>query len=396
MRGILGLGTNVERFASSVVPSGASADGFPPFGAKIKVAFRGNAHVGYVRYFAKKTIFLVATLIIALYLTVLIANMGGYLDRLLTQQTKYEVLQELKRDPNFNRKPPDQQNATYNNSLASALEARGLTQPFFPKSIRFTIDLITFRLGQSTDITSASGSYNVGDIIFERLPRTILLFTTASFVAAGMGIWLGLRMARKALSFIDRGLSVLSITTTVVPPWVFGILFILLFGFAIPIFPAGGMVSIPAKTGTLDYALDVLYHMSLPLLAVVVSSFGSWAYTTRNLVLQIMDEDYVYAARARGLPEKRVLNRYVLRAASPPTVTSLALTIIASWQGAIITETVFNWPGLGRLFFEAIVRLDAPVVIGLTAIYAYLLVVTVLLLDLIYGLLDPRVRAVRV
>src|SRR6266571_1883522 len=77
-------------------------------------------------------------------------------------------------------------------------------------------------------------------------------------------------------------------------------------------------------------------------------------------------------------------NRYVLRAASPPTVTSLALTIIASWQGAIITETVFNWPGLGRLFFEAITRLDAPVVIGLTAIYAYLLVGTVLILDLIY------------
>jgi len=108
-----------------------------------------------------------------------------------------------------------------------------------------------------------------------------------------------------------------------------------------------------------------------------------------------MDEDYVYAARARGLPEKKILNRYVLRAASPPTVTSLALTIIASWQGAIITETVFNWPGLGRLFFEAITRLDAPVVIGLTAIYAYLLVGTVLILDLIYGLLDPRVRAIR-
>ena len=367
-----------------------------PFGAKIKVAFGGNAYVGYVRYFAKKTIFLVATLIIALYLTVLIANMGGYLDNLLTEQTKYEVLQELKRDPNYNHKPPDQQNATYNNSLASALEARGLTQPFFPKSIRFTVDLITFRLGRSTDITSASGSYNVGDIIFERLPRTILLFTTASFVSAGMGIWLGLRMARKALSFIDRGLSVLSITTTVVPPWVFGILFILVFGFAIPIFPAGGMVSVPAKTGAFDYTIDLLYHMTLPLLAVVVSSFGSWAYTTRNLVLQIMDEDYVYAARARGLPEKRILNRYVLRAASPPTVTSLALTIIASWQGAIITETVFNWRGLGQLFFEAIVRLDAPVVIGLTATYAYLLVITVLLLDLIYGLLDPRVRAVRV
>ena len=359
--------------------------------------------MGYVQYFARRALFLGITLLLALYTTVVIANMGGFLDKLLTDQTRYEVNQELRRDPNFARCQPTEtlsqcyarQNQTLNDTLSSALEARGLTQPFFQKSIRLTWDLLTFRLGRSTVITSASGSYNVGDIVFERLPRTVLLFTSASFVSAGMGIWLGLRMARKALSPLDRGLSVISITTTVVPPWVFGILFILVFGFWIPIFPAGNMVSVPAKTGAFAYTIDVLYHMMLPLLAVVVSSFGSWSYTTRNLVLQIMDEDYVYAARARGLPEKKILNRYVLRAASPPTVTSLALTIIASWQGAIITETVFNWPGLGRLFFEAITRLDAPVVIGLTAIYAYLLVGTVLILDLIYGLLDPRVRAIR-
>jgi len=395
---MVGLGRRSNAPERPKAPS-RSRSRFPmgaTFGAKVKLAIGGNVFVGYVRYIAKKAIFLAATLLIALYLTVVIANMGGYLDKLLTQQVRYEVLQELKRDPNFNRRPPEEQNTTFNNTLRGALEARGLTQPFLPKSLRFTWDLLTFHLGQSTSVTSSSGSYNVGDIIFERLPRTILLFTTASFLSAGIGIWLGLRMARKALSVLDRGLSVLSITTTVVPPWVFGILFILIFAFAIPIFPSGGLVSIPAKTGGLDYALDVLYHMALPLLAVTISAFGAWAYTTRNLVLQIMDEDYVYAARARGLPEKRVLNRYVLRAASPPTVTSLALTIIASWQGAIITETVFNWPGLGRLFFDAITRLDAPVIIGLTAIYAYLLVVTVLLLDLIYGLLDPRVRAVRV
>lgn len=349
----------------------------------------------YLKYLLRKVVFLVVTLLVALYLTVVIANMGGYLDTILTNQTRYQVLQDLKRDPNFNRLSPEQQNITFNNTLQGALEARGLTQPFLPRSFRFTWDLLNFQLGESTSVTSSGGSRDVGEIIFERLPRTIMLFTTASLVSAGLGVWLGLRMARKALSIVDRGLSVLSITTTVVPPWVFGILFILAFGFIIPIFPAGGMVSVPAKRDPWEYALDVIYHMMLPLAAVVVASFGSWAYTTRNLVLQIMDEDYVHAARARGLPERKVLNRYVLRAASPPTVTSLALTIIASWQGAIITETVFNWPGLGRLFFDAITQLDAPVIIGLTAIYAYLLVVTVLVLDLIYGLLDPRVRAIR-
>ena len=351
--------------------------------------------MGYTRYIAKKSAFLIVTLLIALYATVVIANFGGYLDKILEAQTRYEVIRELNTDPNFARLPSDVKNKTLNESLASAFEARGLNQPFFQKSIRFTWDLMNFRLGRATLLVSATGSFDVGTIIMERLPRTVLLFTTGSIISAAMGIWLGLRMARKALTFIDRGLTVVSITTTVVPPWVFGILFILLFAFAWPIFPSGGMVSVPAKTDPLENALDVLYHMALPVLAVVVSTFGSWSYTTRNLVLQIMDEDYVYAARAKGLPEKTVLNRYVLRAASPPTVTSLALTIIASWQGAIITETVFNWPGLGRLFFEAILNLDAPIVIGLTAIYAYLLVLTVFLLDIIYGFLDPRVRAMR-
>jgi peptide/nickel transport system permease protein len=108
-----------------------------------------------------------------------------------------------------------------------------------------------------------------------------------------------------------------------------------------------------------------------------------------------MDEDFVFAARARGLKERDVLSRYVLRAASPPIVTSLALTLAAAWTGAIITETVFNFPGLGRLFFDAIQLNDAPVIIGLTTVYALLLVLTVFLLDMSYSLLDPRIRALR-
>jgi len=351
--------------------------------------------VGFIRYLAKKAAFLVLTLLIALYLTVVIANFGGYVDDLLKGQARFDAVRGCTQNPACSDLPPEQRNATINGDYESIIEARGLNQPFIIKSVRFTWDLLNLRLGRASVLRNVELSDDVGLIILERLPRTIFLFTTASLASAAIGIWLGLRMARKALSLLDRGLTVASITTTVVPPWVFGILFILVFAFGLDWFPSGGMVGVPAKTDPIENLLDIMYHMSLPMLSLVLSSFGAWAYTTRNLVLQIMDEDYVYAARARGLPEKTVLRRYVLRAASPPTVTSLALTVIASWQGAIITETVFGWPGLGRLFFEAIGSLDAPVVIGLTAIYAYLLVVTVFLLDLVYGLLDPRVKALR-
>ena len=351
--------------------------------------------MGFVRYLAKKAVFLVATLLIALYLTVVIANFGGYVDNILRAQARFDATRGCLQDPSCVRLPSAQRNATIEETYQSFVESRGLDQPFLTKSLRFTWDLLNFRLGRALVLKDVQLSDDVGSIIMERLPRTILLFTSASLIAAALGIWLGLRMGRKALTLLDRGLTIVSITTTVVPPWIFGILFILVFAFGLNLFPAGGLVSVPAKTDPVEYALDMVYHMALPALALILSSFGSWAYTTRNLVLQIMDEDYVYAARARGLPERTILRRYVLRAASPPTVTSLALTVIASWQGAIITETIFGWPGLGRLFFEAIGTLDAPVVIGLTAVYAYLLVITVFVLDLIYGLLDPRVKALR-
>lgn len=352
--------------------------------------------MGFVRYLTKKGIFLVVTLVFALYLTVVIANFGGYVDELLRAQAKFDAIRGCNQDLACSQLPPDDKNRTIQDNYNAFVESRGLNQDFVTKSFRFTWDLMNFRLGRALQLRDVQGSDEVSSIIFERLPRTIVLFTSSSLIAAVMGIWLGLRMARKALSVVDRGLTVVSITTTVVPPWVFGILFILLFAFAVPIFPPGGMVSVPAKTDPIESALDVLYHMTLPAIALILSSFGSWAYTTRNLVLQILDEDYIYAARARGLPEKTILRRYVLRSASPPTVTSLALTVIASWQGAIITETVFAWPGLGRLFAEAILnQIDPPVIIGLTAVYAYLLVLTVFLLDLVYGLLDPRVKAIR-
>jgi peptide/nickel transport system permease protein len=351
--------------------------------------------VGLVRYLGKKGIFLIFTLIFALYLTVVIANFGGKVDELLKDQARYDANRNCIQSPECAKLPPAQRNATIQGDYEAIISSRGLNEPFPTKSVRLTWDLLRFQLGRATTLTDVQGSTAVGDIILERLPRTVMLFTTASVVAALLGIWLGLRMARRALSLLDRGLTIVSITSHVIPPWVFGILFILVFAFGLNLFPSGGMVSVPARTNPFEFALDMIYHMLLPAFALIVSSFGSWAYTTRNLVLQIMDEDYVYAARARGLPEKTVLRRYVLRAASPPTVTSLALTVIASWQGAIITETVFGWPGLGRLFFDAILFLDAPVIIGLTAVYAYLLVLTVFLLDLIYGLLDPRVKALR-
>ena len=352
--------------------------------------------MGITRHLVKRALFLGVTFIVATYVVVIIANFGGLIDQFLIGEIELNVLQRMNGDPalvRLRQQCPECFEEEFDRRVQAQIERRGLNQPFLQKSVRQTYEALTLQLGTAVTLTTAAGSRVLWELIMERLPRTVLLFTTATVTSAVLGIWLGLRMARRALSVTDRSLTVVSITTFVVPSWIFGILFLLIFSFGLRIAPTGGLVSVPAPQDPLLLAVDMAYHLALPLAVVTFSSFGAWSYITRNLVLQIMDEDYVMAARAKGLPEKTVLNKYVLRAAAPPIVTSLALALIASWQGAIITELVFNWPGLGRLYFEAILVIDPPVIIGLTVVYAFLFVVTIFILDVIYSFLDPRVRA---
>lgn len=351
--------------------------------------------MGVWKHLARRGLFLAVTLVVAMYLVVLIANAGGKVDEILIAQIKFNTAAELGANPSFRNLNASEQQRILNQTVELRLRSRGLDEPFAQKSLRYTIDALTLNLGQAMFLRSNAGSSSIADIILERLPITILLFTVGSVVSAVIGIILGLKMARRAMKPFDRGMTVFSISTTVVPAWIFAILFLLLFAFQIRLFPARGFVDAPPPKEAGAYALSVLYHLSLPLTVWVLSNFGGWAYTTRNLVLQVMDEDFVTAARAKGLPERIVQRRYVFRAASPPIVTSLALTLIASWTGAIITETVFQWPGLGLLFIQAVQVFDATIVIGLTAIYAVLLVATVFILDLVYSLLDPRIKAAR-
>ncbi len=402
--------------------------------------------MGVVRHLARRAVFLAITFVIAVFATVVIANGGGRIDNILRDQIRFDLIQQLHNDQNYLKLSPANQSAYFNQTYVGIVHARGLDQPFLEKSITYTIDALQFNLGRALQLKATDGSQSVAKIVFERLPRSLVLFTTANIIAAVVGIWLGLWMARKALSPFDRGLTVLSVTTFIVPPWVYGLLFILLFGYSWKIFPTQGFVSVPppppaplflafppviavglvlggsffnsvaqskyrrigyvimlagGATAVIwlllpyDYFKDIEWHMILPMAAVAFSVFGSWSYTTRNLVLQVMDEDFVFAARAKGLKEGDILTKYVLRAASPPIVTSLALTLGVAWTGAIITETVFQYPGIGLLTFSAIQVFDAPVVIAITVMYALLLVITVFLLDLTYSLLDPRIRALR-
>jgi len=297
----------------------------------------------------------------------------------------------VKESPIFKGYTDEQKRELIENRVKNELKRRGLDKPFLIRSIYHLKNALLLNLGTAMNMTSDSGSMQVKNIILERLPLTILLFTTASVINFFLHLFLGLKLARKYGSFFDKLVVYLS-PTSVIPGWFYGIFLILIFYSWLHILPPGGFVDFPPPTNPILYALNVLKHMILPLSAWIISAFFWGIYSERNFFLIFSTEDYVEVATAKGLPDKEVERKYILYPALPPIITNFALTVISSWMGAIVTEAIFNWPGLGQILSRAIGLFDAPVIVGVTVIYAYLLAGTVLLLEFIYTLIDPRIR----
>jgi peptide/nickel transport system permease protein len=331
------------------------------------------------------------TVLVGVYLTILIANMGGQVDELRLIQIRSAAAELVREDPAFRDMPPEQRNALIERRVQLDVERLRLDQPFILRSFDYLHQAMRLNLGRAEYMHSDTGSREVSAIILERLPATLLLFGTASFLVFFASIFIALYLSRRYGSSLDRAVIALA-PTSAAPGWFYGIFLILIFAFLAPVLPAGGMVSAPPPEGRLAYALDVLRHMALPVAAMFLSSIFISIYSWRTFFLIHSSEDYVEMARAKGLPSKLIERRYILRPTLSPIVTSFALMLIGLWSGAIILEQVFNWPGLGTLMFRAIGHRDTPVIIASVVIFAYLLALTVFLLDILYAILDPRVR----
>ncbi len=347
-----------------------------------------------VKFFLKRTITIFIVIVIAAYLTIFIANMGGYVDQIMRSEITTNVMTRLLNDPNFRNYPPELRDRIINETLTVEFRRIGLDQPFIIRSFIYLRNALTLDLGRSIYLTSDSGSRFVKNIIMERLPQTILLFTTATLINFFLSLYIGLYLSRHHGSFLDR-LFLAGAPTSVIPGWFYGIFLILIFAAFLNVLPYGGIIDVPPPTTPFLYALSMLKHMILPLSAWIISAFFLGAYSNRTFFLIFSTEDYVEAARAKGVPPRQIETKYILRPSLPPIITTLALSIVNSWTGAMITETVFSWRGLGLLTYAAISATDTPVIIGITVIYAYLLGATVLILDIIYGLIDPRIKVGR-
>lgn len=266
-----------------------------------------------------------------------------------------------------------------------------LNEPLLSRIFWRSIRTLSFDFKNSTIIKASNGDRLVIGIVLEALPKTIILFTSQVLLTTILGVALGLYMARKPNKLLDRFSSVVTMITNGLPAWWLGMIMIMVFSYAIPLFPSGGLHVNPAPRGFMSF-IDYLWHLSLPLLTLVFLFVWSTGYLTRNIVLSNLQEDYVMAARARGVAERRVLFGHTLRTAMPAIMTIAVLSLFASIAGNIIVEGIFGWPGIGNLYWVAIQQSDVPVLMATLSIETLFNMVGFVLLDIIYGFLDPRIK----
>jgi ABC-type dipeptide/oligopeptide/nickel transport system permease component len=252
----------------------------------------------------------------------------------------------------------------------------GLDQPLPVQYVRYIGRAIQGDLGNST-----RDNRPVLQAVLERVPASIQLALAGLLIELSIGVPLGILAATRPNSWFDRFATVFALVGISIPPFALGLVALFVFGFLIPIFPLGG------------YGTPL--HLVLPAIVLGIGGAAFYARVLRNNLLEVMGEDYIRTARAKGLSPRLVLNRHILRNALLPTVTLAALDLALLLGGVVTIEAVFGWPGIGFQAWTAIRNQDTPMIMG-TVLFASIAVVFInLAVDLLYAALDPRVRLTR-
>lgn len=273
--------------------------------------------------------------------------------------------------------------------VRSYQEKFGLDQPVLVQYGNYLAGLATFDLGYSIAFYPA----RVADLIAKALPWTLGLLVTATLIAFALGTLLGALIAWRRAPRAVKALSPAVMVLAALPYYLLGLVLIYVFAFVWHVFPLQGGYSLMAlPSWSWSFALDVLYHSLLPGLSIVLASIGGWALTSRGLMIMVQGEDYMVYAEANGLSERRRFLGYGLRNALLPQVTALALHLGHVAAGAVLVERVFAYPGLGMLLFRAIEQSDYFVIYGVVYIMVLMVALSMLIIDLLYPLIDPRIR----
>jgi len=272
--------------------------------------------------------------------------------------------------------------------LASIRETYGLNKPLLTQLGIYLGDMLQGDLGQSYFFNQP-----VSKLIGLRVGPTILLVLAAQVLAITFGVAMGVIAARRPNSLFSGFVTVFATIGYAVPVFWMGIMLVIAFASIIPIFPVEGMMDVRLRdAGFLTRSIDVLYHLALPALTLAIIFLAIYARLARASMLDVLGSDYVRTARAKGASERSVLFKHALRNAALPIITVAGLQFGGLISGALLVETVFNWPGMGTLAFDAILRRDYTTVLGVLFFAAAMVVIANLITDLSYRLADPRIR----
>jgi peptide/nickel transport system permease protein len=332
-------------------------------------------------YLIRRSLTLLMTLAVGVYLAVMVANLGGYVDE-ITRANISEGLNAQSRGGWLKDATPEEKAQIFEETRLQMEEAAGLYDPFLLRCLRWTFAALTFQWA--------------GPEIWDALPYTLLLFSVAVVVLLIASLAMSLALSTRYGSKLDRLMVSLS-PLSAAPSWVHGIILIVIFAAILNWLPYGGVYDIEMPEDRLGYFLMVARHLVLPVGAIFLSAFFTLVYTWRTYFLIHSQEDYVDVARAKGLPDRIIEQRYILRPALPFVITNFALMVLAFWQTALVLEVYFDWPGIGRLYVSAVGMrsYQQNMVMSLMTLFAYLMAVSFFLLDLMYLLLDPRAGAER-
>jgi peptide/nickel transport system permease protein len=263
--------------------------------------------------------------------------------------------------------------------------AFGLDRPIIEQFFVYLFRLSTFDLGYSF-----IQNRPVIELIGDRLGATLILMLSSICIAVALGLLLGILAAMRQRSWFDTLLSVLALAIYATPQFWLGLMLIVLFSVTFGILPSGGMYSIGAEFGPMASVIDLLRHLILPATTLGLFYVAVYSRLMRTSMIEVMTQEYITTARAKGLSDLRIAFTHAARNALLPVVTLIGVQVGHLLGGSILVETVFGWPGLGRLVLDALLQRDLNVLLGILFVSSVVVVFANVMVDVIYGLLDPR------
>jgi peptide/nickel transport system permease protein len=272
-------------------------------------------------------------------------------------------------------------------SLELMKQKFGLDKPLSGQFVAYVKNLAQGDLG-----LSFSQRKPVLDVLAARLPNTLLLVVPALTIAIVLGVVLGAVAGWLSGTKFDTFILTASVAMYSIPTFALGIILLLIFAYLIPIVPLGGISTPASGYEGFEIVTDIGWHMFLPAFSIVIWYVGEYVILTRSSMIDAMGQEYITTAWAKGLKKYKILKNHALRNALLPVITISGVNLAFAAAGVIEAETVFAWPGVGRLTYDAVSQRDYPLLQGVFMLFAFTIVLANLAIDLIYGYIDPRIK----